>query len=453
MEFSLNPQMHALVEKQLGRMERAERQIWANPETGYKEWKTHAFLKAEFEQLGYDLVEAGDIPGFYADLATGRPGPTVVLMGEMDSVICPTHPSADPATGAVHACGHHAQLAALLGVAAALKEPGALEGLCGTIRLMAVPAEELLELEFREGLRKQGTIRYFGGKPEFMARGYFDDVDLCLMLHTGDGKGRFYLSPGQNGCINKTITYHGVAAHAGGAPHLGVNALYAQTLGINAINAIRETFEDMQHIRVHPITTTKPGAVNVIPDTAVMESYVRGASVEAIEKANKRVNRALAGAAVSMGARLSIQDRPGYSPVYNDQNMYDLSRAVMAQLVGEENVLEDGPMQWGTGCTDMGDISCVFPAIHPSGSGATGTGHGMDYEIADTHSACTLAAKYLFFMAAALLQNGGAEAQHILANKQTRFASIGEYLQFMDGLTADIDAVAYEGDGKIRVEL
>ena len=105
--------------------------IWANPETGYREWKTHKYLKDAFEALGYEITEAGNIPGFYADLDTGRPGPTVLVMGELDSLICPEHPEADPVTGAAHVCGHCAQCAALLGIAAALKEPGMLDGMSG----------------------------------------------------------------------------------------------------------------------------------------------------------------------------------------------------------------------------------------------------------------------------------------------------------------------------------
>ena len=116
--------------------------IWKNPETGYKEVKTSAYLEKKYEELGYTLTKAGDIPGFYCDVDTGRPGPTVLVLGEMDSLICPTHSEADPETGAVHCCGHAAQSAALLGIAAALKEEGALDGLCGKIRLCAVPAEE-----------------------------------------------------------------------------------------------------------------------------------------------------------------------------------------------------------------------------------------------------------------------------------------------------------------------
>ena len=154
--------------------------LWKNPETGYKEWKAQAYLTKAFRELGYELVEAGNIPGFYCDLDTGRPGPMVVVMGELDALICETHPNADPETGAVHSCGHCCQAAGLLGLAAALKEPGVLNGWSGKIRLMATPAEELIEVEYREQLRKKGIIKYFGGKVEFMYRGFFEGADLAL---------------------------------------------------------------------------------------------------------------------------------------------------------------------------------------------------------------------------------------------------------------------------------
>ena len=76
------------------------------------------------------------------------------------------------------------------------------------------------------------------------------------MIHTSSGKpGTFVVHRGSNGCMVKNITYHGKAAHAGGAPHQGVNALYAANLGLSAVNALRETFKDDDHIRVHPILT------------------------------------------------------------------------------------------------------------------------------------------------------------------------------------------------------
>lgn len=247
-------QLKNLVENCRDLILKTERDIWASPETGYHEWKTNAYMEKLFEDLGYTLTKAGDIPGFYTDVETGKPGPKVAILGELDSLICGNHPDADPETKAVHACGHNAQCATLAGVAAALKQPGALDGLCGSIRLMAVPAEELIQLGYREGLRKQGTIHYYGGKVEFIYRGYFDGVDMAMMIHAGNMPEGKYLTinPGCNGCVVKNVTFEGVASLAGGSPEKGINALYAATTAMTAANALRETFLDNEHIRFHP---------------------------------------------------------------------------------------------------------------------------------------------------------------------------------------------------------
>ena len=132
-----------LVDKHREEILAAEDYIWRHPETGFREWKTTAYMQDVFEKAGYTLVKAGDIPGFYTDIETGRPGPKLLIMAELDALSAPNHVQA--VDGCAHACGHHAQCAAMAGIALALKEPGALDGLSGSIRLCAVPAEELIE--------------------------------------------------------------------------------------------------------------------------------------------------------------------------------------------------------------------------------------------------------------------------------------------------------------------
>lgn len=111
---------------------------------------------------------------------------------------------------------------------------------------------------------------------------------------------RASITPGSVGFISQRIVYKGVSAHAGGAPWNGCNALYAATLGINAVNAI--------------------------PDKVVLESSVRGTSFEGIDAANKRVNRALIGAALSLGANVDIQNTPGYAPLLTAGGMARILR-------------------------------------------------------------------------------------------------------------------------------
>ena len=96
------------------------RHIWKNPEPGYREVKTSEFLVDKLTKLGLKVKTGLGLTGFRADIDTGRPGPTVAVLGELDSLIIPSHPECDKQTGAVHSCGHNASATALVGTAIGL---------------------------------------------------------------------------------------------------------------------------------------------------------------------------------------------------------------------------------------------------------------------------------------------------------------------------------------------
>lgn len=449
----ISEKLAGAVEQHVEMIYEAEDYIWKHPESGYKEWGTSAYMEERFEKMGYALHRAGDIPGFYTDLDTGRPGPKVAILGELDSLIVWNHPDCDQKTGAVHACGHNCQSAILLGVAAALKEPGALDGLCGSIRLISVPAEELIELSYRNELKHKGVIRYFGGKVEFIARGYFDGVDIAMMIHAGnlpEGKALEF-NQGNNGCLVKNVTYHGVSSHAGGSPEKGKNALYAANLALNAANALRETFVDEEHIRFHPIITQGGTAVNAIPETAKLESYVRGASYESIARANEKINRALAASAAALGCGMTLEDAPGYMPLYNDHNLEQVMAEAMRQVAGPDSVIFVDT--WSKGSTDMGDVASIMPAVHPHSNGARGKGHGADYTVQDLRLACLLPAQCLAATAGLLLEDDAAAAKRIIAEFHPQFPSKEAYLAAIDRFDVTRDAVTYREDGSVILNL
>ncbi len=428
----------------------AERWIWQHPEVGYTEWQTNAYLLEKFRSYGYEPVEAGDIPGFYVDIDTGRPGPCLAIMGELDALDIANHP--ESVNGMTHCCGHNCQCAEMVGIAAALKEPGALDGLCGKIRLMLVPAEEMIQLEFRKGLIDEGKIKYLGGKPEFMRRGYFDGVDLSLMVHTDNNNDYdFTCQDGFNGIIAKILTYKGRSSHAGGSPEDGINAQYAATLGLDGCNALRETFRDEDHIRFHPILKGVKSAVNIIPDEMRIESYTRGKGLDAYVSANRKLNRALAAGAVAMGAQLHICDMPGYATEYHDHMFMDLCQKCCEDLSGKEKVKFDHNA-WSKGSSDFGDLTMVMPGVQFYANGHTGLGHGIDFCVADPERACVNPAKAELFIADALLSDGAAKAKEILAQYEPPFASIREYLDFIDTLYMDKDVITYTEKG-IEIEL
>ena len=425
--------------------------LWKNPETGYKEWKATAYLTERFEALGYTVTPAGNIPGFVTELDTGRPGPCVAVFGELDALVVESHPECDKETGAVHSCGHCCQAAGLLGLAAALKEPGALDGLSGTIRLIAVPAEELIEVDFREGLRREGTIKYYGGKTEFMHRGLLDGVDLAMMCHSSTsaphaGSIRY----GSNGFITKQITFVGKSAHAGGSPHKGINALYAANQGLNSINALRETFQDSAHIRVHPIVTSGGTVVNAIPEKVTMESYIRGATMEAVRDANNKVNRALAASAAALGAGVILCDRPGYFPRIHSRPFMELAKEAMESFMEKVAYAPDG---WGTGSSDMGDVSSVMATIHPYIGGCAGTEHGDNYCVADPSAACVDMVKSELLILELLLENGAERAKEIVEEFTPTYGSIAEYLAYADSFVLDREAVKYDDKGNVLLNL
>ena len=287
--------------------------IWKKPELGFKEWKTAELTEKKYGEMGWAYEGKIGITGSKAYLKKRGKGPVVGVIGELDAIRVPDHPECDPITGAAHSCGHNAQMAAMLGVGFGLND--VMGELDGNVALVTVPAEEYLEIDYRNSLREKGKLEFFGGKQEFIRLGYMKDIDISIGSHT-DSEIEEKLSVGgsNNGFVGKMVHYIGQEAHAGGSPHKGINALNAAMLGLMAIHAQRETFRDEDTIRVHPIITKGGEIVNNVPADVRMESYVRGKTVEAIMDANLKVNRALKAGAMAVGAEVEIHDHPGYMP-------------------------------------------------------------------------------------------------------------------------------------------
>jgi amidohydrolase len=440
---SLKAAACAAIDRRADELFRIADDIYRHPELGFKEHRTAAIVSGFVERLGLPYRSRLALTGVKARLEGAQPRPVVAVLGELDSLAVREHPFADPETGAAHACGHNAQIAMLLGVAAGLVDAGVAPHLAGSVVFFAVPAEEYVEIEYREGLARQGKIEFLGGKPELIRLGEFDDVDLAMMTHTSSNKedGALGLSGSNNGCIVKLVRYVGRAAHAGGSPHKGINALNAATLALQAIHAQRETFRDDDTVRVHPIITRGGDVVNVVPADVRLETFVRAKTVEAIEDANRKVDRALKAGALAIGAQVQIRTLPGYLPLRNDPALAEVWRRNAVELAGEGQVKEIGHR---TGSTDMGDVTHIMPAIHPYAGGAEGTGHGADYRIADPEAAILRPAKAMAMTVLDLLAGGA--ARPILDQFRPRFTK-DEYLAFQRRLnqTITFDGAAFDG--------
>ncbi|HIL31359.1 MAG TPA: amidohydrolase [Dehalococcoidia bacterium] len=409
--------------------------ILKNPEPGFRELKTAKLVAEQFAALGMQPRSGLAITGVRADASGSAPGPTMAVLGELDSLIVGEHPHADPVTNAAHACGHHCQIAMMIGAAMALTNNDIVQNLAGRIAFMAVPAEEYIEIEFRDGLRQAGKIEFLGGKPEMVRLGEFDDVHLAMMLHTtsNPAEQQICISNTNNGSVAKRIQFIGRAAHAGGAPHLGINALNAAMMAMTAINFNRETFRDEDSIRVHPIITKGGEAVSAVPADVRMETFVRGRSLEALMDANAKVDRALRAGAMAVGADVKIQTIPGYMPLQQHKGMAEIFRANAVDLVGEDNV---SYVNHRGGSTDMGDISHLMPVIHPYIGGAVGLGHGATYVIEDYSLAVIKGAKALAYMVIDMLGDNASQGNSIVGGQRPDM-TVPEYLKFMRNLASE----------------
>lgn len=407
---------------------KAGRDIYATPEMGYKEVESTLTTSNFLKGLGLDVEENIAVTGCRARLNEKSSGPKIALMGELDSVAVCEHPDALE-NGNVHACGHNIQMGGLLGAALGLVKSGVLEELDGKIDIIATPAEEFIELEYREKLRKDGKITYFGGKQELIKKGALDDVDMSIMFHSLDlGEDKALIGPVSNGFIGKKIQFTGREAHAGSAPYDGINALNAAMLAMNNIHAQRETFKEADRVRVHPIITKGGDIVNVVPADVRMESYVRARTIEGMLDANIKVNRALQAGAMAVGADIEITEIPGYLPILRHDNMETILNGNLEELGLKGKIVDGGDF---TGSFDFGDVSHLMPTLHPMIGGVKGGIHTKDFKIVDEDLAYIVPAKVMAMTIADLLFDGAKEAATILDNF-TPVMTKDEYLKFME---------------------
>ncbi len=389
------------------------RSIYKQPELGYREFNTARLVSIALSDMGLEVTEGLAVTGVKAVASGCQDSPRIAIFGEMDAVICHSHPDADPSTGAVHACGHNAQVAAMVGAAVGLTCSGVLSSLQGSIAFVAVPAEEYVEMEARAILRDRGIVSFFGGKQEMLYRGHLADVDMAVMFHLDSDlpERRVRMCTGSNGFVGKMVRYIGQEAHAGASPHRGVNALNAAMLGLMGVHVQRETFRDADNIRVHPIITKGGDLVNIVPSDVRLETYVRGSNMEAVKDASSKVDRALRAGAHSVGAEVRIENVPGYLPLRPDPRLNVLFAENARRLLGPDSVVE-GPVMMGS--TDMGDITQVMPGIHPMLGGTRGQAHTRDFRVVDEEMAYVVPSKALALTVVDLLHRDAGEVWSVL---------------------------------------
>ncbi len=289
------------------------RSIWEWAEVGYQEEKSTALLQAELKKAGF-RIEAGvaGIPtAFVANAGSGKP--MIGILAEMDALPGITQDAtADrrpvPGKLAGHACGHHlfgtASVSAAIALANWLKDSGT----PGTIRVYGTPAEE------------GGS-----GKVYMVRAGLFKDVDIVLHWHPSDVNAATL----EKSLANKTakFRFHGLSAHASGAPHRGRSALDGVEAMNHMVNLLREHVPS--DARLHYVITRGGSAPNVVPDFAESYYYVRHGDPKMVEEIFERVVKAGEGAALGTGTRFEYEIIGGVHAILPNET---LSRIMLEKL-------------------------------------------------------------------------------------------------------------------------
>lgn len=413
------------------------RDIFNHAELGYKEFRTAKKFAEELTKLGYDPEENIAVTGVKSYLkGTHDTKVNLAIMGELDALPISNASHSNPETGAAHCCGHNAQLTGVLGAAIALADPEVKKALDGVPVFIAVPAEECVDLEYRESLAEKGAIRYYGGKCEMIRVGAMDDIDLVVGHHstTGDYHVAIDNSP-STGFVSKTVRFKGKASHAAGAPEKGVDALAAAGVALHAVDVQRESFKDSDTVRVHGYLSKGGEAVNVIADEAVLQYLVRAGNIPAIKDANYKVDRAMLAGAIATGAGMEISTTPGYLPTVplHDISLIEGVLDEIVELYGLKRNPKDKQQHISGGSTDYGDVSYVFPLMQFNTGGMSGTGHNPSYNVSDENTAYVLTAKIFAIAAYRLLKDGAKAAIKLKDGFVPKFTK-EEYLQYMESM-------------------
>lgn len=402
--------------------------IAAHPEPGYEEFCTAGKTAEVLKNLGYKVTEHLARTGVKGTKSI-KEGPSLTVIGELDAIGCHSHPNANPVTGVAHACGHHAQMAAMIGCAIAMADPDVQKCLAGTVNFLAVPAEEYIDADKRARLKKEG-IEFCCGKSEMIRTSVFDDTDIALTTHVHmvPVEEDFYLgNPACNGYSAERVTVRGKAAHGAIDPWNGVNALSITTSAIQMMGLMRETFREEDHVRLHNVIRKAGDVINSVPDEAIVETKVRAASLDKICEITDMVNRAYAGSAYAFGGKIEMEKLQGYMPI--------IPRAADNALIeaADDLGLNYRTVQKGdfnNACTDVGDLSHLVPVVNFTFKGFEGKLHGADFKITDPEKAYILPAKLLALTVYKLLKNGGQEAKKI-TKSYTPVFNKESYIQYV----------------------
>ena len=404
--------------------------IFENPELGFKEFETNKLICKIFDK--YDIAYKNDIAitGIKATLDSGKKGPHIGLLCEIDSVPSTDHKYLGKKDECAHSCGHYAQIGTILGSFIALKESKVINELGGKISFIATPAEEYCDFNYRENLIEENKISYMSGKQEMVRLNTFNDIDLIISCHSMPPNDKYYteINSSLNGFLGKKITFKGVSSHAGLNPWDGVNALNAANVALNAIAYLRETFKEEDTVRVHYVISEGGASVNSVPEKVVLDMYIRAKTLDAIMDVDAKVNRAIKGGALALGAQVKISNTGGYLPLTQDKNLTEVLKENMLKFMDEDKILKDCH-SFASG--DIGDLSYIMPTVQIGVSGFAGRIHGNDFRTEDKYLAYELPMKYITSSVIDLLKDDGKKTKEILSKYEQKL-NFDQYIELLN---------------------
>ncbi len=352
---------------------RLARALWEYAEVGYQEEKSSALLQTTLAAEGFD-VEAGvaGIPTAFV-ASYGDTGPVIAILAEFDALPGINQDAVavrSPIEGkdAGHACGHNLFGAGSVGAAIAVKHWLDRTGAPGTVRLYGTPAEE------------GGS-----GKVYMVREGLFDDVDIALHWHASDQNSAAATTTLAN--RSAKFRFHGISAHAAGAPEKARSALDGVEAFNHMVNLMREHVP--QETRIHYVITAGGLAPNVVPDFAEVFYYVRNPEATKVAEIWERLEEAARGAAQGTGTEVEWEIIHGNHPLLVNETLAKMmdeklrsvggvdytpeeqqfAEEIFATLnapdleLGSQTQVQDYEVTLGYGSTDVGDVSIAVPTV------------------------------------------------------------------------------------------
>ncbi len=314
------------------------RHLHQHPELGFQEVETARFVEERLRAIGIQEVQTGIATTGLTGLIRGGKGPGKVVLLRADMDALPIHEQNDVEykslhDGVMHACGHDAHTAMLMGIARVLHDRR--DEFAGTVKVLFQPAEE-------------GG----GGARVMIEEGVLDapNVDAVFGMHmaqeTPVGKVAVRPGPAMAAADRFTIVIKGKGGH-GAAPHLTVDPI---AIGAQIVVAL-QTIVAREIDPIQPAVVTVGAflageAANVIPDTAELRGTVRSFDPDVRTQLQERITALVQGIATAMRAEAEVRYNPGYPPTVNEPEMTALVREVAIGVVGEENVIEE-PVKMG----------------------------------------------------------------------------------------------------------